>query len=176
MNAVAAIIRRNLLGGRRITIPTLGTLIVQRVAAQIVDAGTRLTAPHKSIAIAQLDAISVIHYIAASMSIDEDRATKLYNEWLDEAATDGVHLCIESVGVVNIETNEIQLEDEFKQLLNPRVSEKIVIRRATVKAAEPLPTIKRQGNTMVIISVIVTLAAVGYLGYYFLDELQELFY
>lgn len=175
MNAIATIIRRQLLGGREIAIPTLSTLTVHRVGAQMVDAGTRLSVPFKQVVLEESEAVSLIDYIASTLGIDNVEATLMYNEWLDDVSTD-THITIDGVGVIEIAADEIELYPEFEQLLNPQPSEKVLIRRgASRQSAATLPPVKEQNNSWLLAMAIITaIASVSYLVYYFADYLLKL--
>lgn len=173
MNAVELIIRRHLAASREITIPTLGTLTVERESAQIVDSGTRLSVPLKKITIADRESTSIIDYIIHDTHTDEVQATLLYNEWLD-AANDSTRITIEGVGVIDLETTTFQPCEEFDAILNPTPSEKIVIKRGGTKPVAELKPVPGQNNFLMVLAIIAAIISVAYLLYYFADYFKAI--
>lgn len=173
MNTVALIIRRHLAGGRQVTIPTLGTLLVERHSAQITDSGTRVSMPVKTVTMVDKKSTSIIDYIVHETHLDEVQATLLYNEWIDQANDQG-KLTINGVGVIDIETSTFEINEEFDATLNPQPADKIMLKRATNVSKTVLKPIPGPSKGLMIVSIITAIISALYLIYYFADYFKAI--
>lgn len=145
------IIERELLGGRAVALPFVGTLsVVMHSARFTAGVGSTMRPPYRQLAlsedfVADRSIISILtDYIP---TLDTDAATEYYNEWVEGAAAfeSGV-LNIE--GVCRISTSDFAFyaSESFEQLLAPAAHRTINVGRMAAQVVEPMAVRSRGTN------------------------------
>lgn len=180
---VAAIIRRNLLASRSITLPSFGTLEIERSPATLVDSQRRLACATRYVIITDTPSTSIIDYIADGLGVDTYQATAQYNAWVDDAIFEDL-LIIDQVGTFGIGNETMELTPEFATLLNGTAIQSVAVRNLNQQRSKPTtgaahkPTrgnsTSDNSNFWLVLVLIITLAAASYLVYHFFDEISLL--
>lgn len=173
--SVERVIARHLGGGRAVAIPSVGVLYVDILGAEQCDGGRRMVAPERVVRVGDFDACTLTEYVAADMNVDDERAQEIVNEWLADA-NDGERLVIDGVGEFIYRNGEFFVCEAFSCRLNPLTGDKIVINNSP--KSQLLVGIKpprTPRNTFgITLALICALAALGYIAFYFREQLQLL--
>lgn len=144
------IIERELLGGRTVALPFVGTLsVVMRSAQFTAGVGSAMRPPYRELVLSDLFDVSrsiISILVDYTPSLSSDQATEHYNQWIESSSDyeQGV-LLIE--GVCRISTSDFALytEPSFEQLLVPDTREAVNLGRMAARATDAA-TIARRKN------------------------------
>lgn len=142
------IIERELLGGRAVALPFVGTLSVEMRSAQFTSGvGSTMRPPYRELALSnEFDADrSVISILANYMpTLSSDQATEHYNQWV-EGASDYEHGVLLIEGVCRISTSDFAFyaEHSFEQLLVPDARQAVNLGRMAARAADTATVARR---------------------------------
>lgn len=136
------IIERELLGGRTVALPFVGTLsVVMRSAQFTASVGSAMRPPYRELVLSDLFDVSrsiISILVDYTPSLSSDQATEHYNQWIESSSDyeQGV-LLIE--GVCRISTSDFAFyaEQSFEQLLVPDTRQAVNLGRMAARAADP---------------------------------------
>lgn len=144
------IIERELLGGRAVALPFVGTLsVVMRSAQFTAGVGSTMRPPYRELVLSdQFDVSRSIISILVDYtpSLSSDQATEHYNQWV-EGSSDYEQGVLLIEGVCRISTSDFALytEPSFEQLLVPDTREAVNLGRMAARATDAA-TIARRKN------------------------------
>lgn len=175
MSPVATIIKRHILGGRDVNLPSFGTLEVVKYGAEYIDNAHRLTAPRKELVISDRQTTeTIIDYISEECGIEHHQSVLLYNNWIDNSLTDD-RFIIDGVCTISLEEYRVDINEEFRMLLNPMDGDKLVVNRIDHSPNFlPLRPARKRGSVILYVALIVVMVALAYLGYYFRESLNNI--
>lgn len=158
-NSIPYLVQLMLLSGRRVSMPGVGTLCLERMASEVLDGGY-ISAPYDCLQLCDIadgeDFVAVLaQWLRENSNIggyfDEEsflvRARELYDEWLagclDES---GLVLTIEGVCVVDCGVEVLSISDSLSMILEPYDSAVYIGEPSFVGSEESLPEEQSQEN------------------------------
>ncbi|MEG2755537.1 MAG: hypothetical protein RR931_02900 [Mucinivorans sp.] len=172
MNLEILIIRYLLQNESPLWLPQVGVLKCERVAASLE--GSKLFAPHRQISFAAEDStsLSFVELLEQQNGYSEEQANELYESFLIQALSEDGYCTIDGLGVLDLATAEIvSLDDQLSALLCPATDNPMEL---TPLMAYPTtstriePKIKGAATLAIILSVIICIAAIGYILWWWL--------
>ena len=160
VNQVNNIIYNTLVRERAILLPGIGILSVVRRSAAMASKESILPPTYVVEFSSQGVATSLVDIIAHEGKIEAPKAEEIYSRWLEKVRTEST-LTIEGVG--RLQHKSFVVQPAFIALFNPVDNRPVKI------------NIKRRKGGLVASIIIVLVAAIGALGYYFIDDIKALF-
>lgn len=145
------IIERELLGGRTVALPFVGTLsVVMRSAQFTASVGSAMRPPYRELVLSDLFDVSrsiISILVDYTPSLSSDQATEHYNQWIESSSDyeQGV-LLIE--GVCRISTSDFAFyaEQSFEQLLVPDTRQAVNVGRMAARATDHATDARRKNG------------------------------
>ena len=160
VNQVNNIIYNTLVRERAILLPGIGILCVVRRSAAMASKESILPPTYIVEFSSQGVATSLVDIIAHEGKIEAPKAEEIYARWLEKVRTEST-LTIEGVG--RLQHKSFVVQPAFIALFNPADNRPVKF------------NIKRRKGGLVASIIIVLVAAIGALGYYFIDDIKALF-
>ncbi len=136
VDSVVYVIERELLSNRPVELPYIGTLSTTRHSARISNNESTIAAPFFSLQFtgnASIVDSALFATISQQCGVSEADAINLYNNWLEGAVShQGALLTIDRVCTIGLQNGGVlfSVDERFNSLLNPHISESIIINSA----------------------------------------------
>ncbi len=146
------LIANSLLDEGEIFLPSVGTLILYRHAAERVSA-KRLQPPYSELRFTPEErGVNILLLISKRANVSEERASDIYAEWLAQSLRNNI---VTIGGVCSIQNSTITTNDAFERLANPSGRNVVKIK-------------PRTNHFITAFASLCILAALGAAGYFFL--------